>query len=54
MFQKPRETTKIVGDMTAKEHLKTTDEFTEERIHSLIALIKDNPTLMRTFTACTR
>ncbi|XP_018573237.1 uncharacterized protein LOC108912488 [Anoplophora glabripennis] len=52
--QKLPKALKVVGDMNAKEHLQTTNEFTEERIHSLIELIKDNPALMRTFTACTR
>ncbi|KAJ8920277.1 hypothetical protein NQ315_011938 [Exocentrus adspersus] len=47
-------TVKIIGDTTAKEHLQTTDEFTEQRIHSLIELIRDNPTLMHMFTAGTR
>lgn len=45
---------KVVGDVDAREHLQNTDTFTEERIHSLIELIKDNPTLLRTFTACRR
>lgn len=45
---------KIVGDPNAKEHLQDVQEFTAERIQSLVSLIKDHPNLIRMFTPVTR
>ena len=53
-FLSQRPELKVLGDTNAREYLQNHDEFTMDRIKSFIALIKDNPKLIRTFTACTR
>ncbi|VEN34133.1 unnamed protein product, partial [Callosobruchus maculatus] len=44
----------VIGQQNTKFHLQDSTEFTAERIHSFIELIKDHPNLIRTFTAVTR
>ncbi|KAL1491541.1 hypothetical protein ABEB36_012123 [Hypothenemus hampei] len=42
---------KIVGDLKSKEGDLKTEEFTAERIHSMVRLISDQPHLIQLFTA---
>lgn len=42
---------KVVGDLNAPEGSQTADEFTADRIHSLVKLMGDQPQLIRLFTA---
>lgn len=51
-----QETTKdiIMGDSNINIFLQRSDEFTTDRIHSFINIIKEYPNLMRLFTSVTR
>ncbi|RZC32927.1 golgin subfamily A member 4-like [Asbolus verrucosus] len=45
---------KIVGARKTKEYKQTIHEFTEERVKSLVTLMKDNPSLIGLFTKCSK
>lgn len=53
-FLKKPPTTAVIGNQDSKEYLQTPKEFSDDRIHSFVSLIKDHPDLLRLFTACRR
>ncbi|XP_019771879.1 uncharacterized protein LOC109545555 [Dendroctonus ponderosae] len=52
--KRPTNRCKIVGEMQSKAGDQTTEEFTAQRIHSLIRLIGDQPQLLQLFTSGVR
>lgn len=44
----------VVGNLDSKEYLLNAEQFTENRVRSLLTLIKDKPDLIGLFTAIVR
>lgn len=59
IFTKPQTKVKnrtayIFGDLKTTEHEKPDDVFVDERIKSLVRIMKESPSLMRLFTSCSQ
>lgn len=48
----PKQVAKVAGSRTAQK--ESIEEFTEERIKDLVNVMKENPSLIRLFTPCSK